>query len=144
MKKGRKLGTRSQTISKYLNCLTAYQQKSGSISNLTEITSKLRVSSNIGSFLYRKGIIYKKDNLYYWNDVYEPNIKIVKAILNDKSVKNDKYLESVNKKSTPTLFDQKIQYKRRVKIEPEKVKEQPNVNNTVQIGVIRKFIKWLW
>lgn len=143
-RKKRLTGARSETISKYMNCLTAFQQKSGEITNLNEISAQFSVSRQVGSFLFQKGILYKKNGHYYWDNAYEPNVKIVNGILNHVRMQNSSYSYNKKSKETPTLFDQKRQYKRKVKIESEIVKEQPNVNNTVQVGVIRKFIKWLW
>lgn len=209
MKTIKRKGVRTGTMSKYLNCLTAYQQKSGHIFYVNEIAREHNIDNALPSFLRQKEIIYKKNGFYYWNDAYEPSIKIVNGFLNYKSIKNSRL---INKKpqSIPTLFDQKNNIESKVKTQPiklenieemekisirdavrtfgksdsyfrriqrewkvskpkavfmyegkvhfdlnelnkkfkknfvEKVKEQPNVNNTVQVGVIRKFIKWLW
>lgn len=212
MKTGRKKGSRPETISKYLNCLTAYQQKSGKYSYVDEIGRQFNVGNRFSTFLHKNEIIYQKNGFYYWNDVYEPNIKIVKSFLDTMSLENrNKYIKK-NKELIPTLFDQKRQYKRKVKTQlnkpeniediekisirdavrtfgksdsyfrriqrewkvskpkavfmyegkvhfdlnelnkkfkknfVEKTETQSKVNevNTVQVGVIRKFIKWLW
>ena len=143
-RKKRLTGARPGTISKYLNCLTAYQQRSGKITNLNEMSAQFSVSRQIGSFLFQKGIIYKENGSYHWNNAYEPNVKIVNGILDYVRINNNNNLIKKKYKQTPTLFDQKRQYKRKVKIEPETLQEQPKNTNTVEIGVIRKFIKWLW
>ena len=137
-------GSRPETISKYLNCLTAFQQRSGKIQTLSEIPQKYNMNNFISTFLLQKGILYKKNGSFYWNDVYEPNVKIVNAFLSEVSRINHENSMKRNSQSTPNLFNQKKQYKRKIKIEAEKVQEQSKVNNTVQVGVIRKFIKWLW
>ncbi len=146
MKTVKRRGSRPETISKYLNCLTAYQQKSGKYSDLRILSKQFNTSNNFPYFLIKKEIIYKKNNgFYYWNDVYEPNIKIVNSFLDEIFDFNQtRRLKEISQ--TPTLFDQKRQYNRKVKIESEKVQEQSKVNevNTAQVGVIRKFIKWLW
>lgn len=139
-------GSRPETISKYLNCLTAFQQRSGKIQTLSEIPQKYNMNNFISTFLLQKGILYKKNGSFYWNDVYEPNVKIVNAFLSEVSRINHENSMKRNSQSAPTLFDQKKKYKRKVKVEAEIVKEQAKVNevNTAQVGVIRKFIKWLW
>lgn len=137
---------RKNTISKYMNCLIAYEQQSGSISNVTEITRQYNASNYIATFLRKNRILYNQNGYYYWNEAYKPNIEMVDAILNEASTLNKKYGVQKKSKSTPTLFDQKKQYKRKHKFDSEKIKHQPKFNelNTEQVGIIRKFLKWLW
>lgn len=139
-------GSSPKTISKYLNCLITLKERSGKFYTMSEIPQQYQMNAFITTFLLEKGILYKKNGAFYWDNTYEPNIKIVDAFLNEVSKKNRENWVKRNSKLTPNLFNQKKQYKRRVKIEAEKVKEQSKVNevNTVQVGVIRKFIKWLW
>jgi len=129
-----------------MNCLIAYEQQSGSISNVTEIPRQFNASNYIATFLCKNGIIYNQNGYYYWNEAYKPNIEIVKAILNEASMLNKKYDVQKKSKSTPTLFEQKKQYKRKHKFDSEKIQNQPKFNelNAGQVGIIRKFFKWLW
>lgn len=141
-------GTKQTTI-RYINFLHHLKEKleTSNISSLTECTRNKKVSNIWVTFLKLKKIIYKNELGYYqWNQKVPVSIKLVKSFREFMSIKNAdcikrrKHRELKLEPKKPI----KIDSKKVIKVEPKIVRETIKNTETKQIGLIRKFLKWIY
>ena len=111
------------------------------VESLNAIIYSKKISRTWGAFLLNENIIKKVDGIYYWNE----NIEVNQHMITKYRKFQHSYNEiSKNKRKEKvyisTLFDQPKTHKKSF----EKVKQPRQVTQKNEVGVIRKFVKWLW
>jgi hypothetical protein len=111
------------------------------LSGLSKIIYSKEISRTWGAFLLNENIIKRVDGIYYWNENIEVNKHLITKYRKFQHIYNENYKNKIKEKAyISTLFNQPKIEKKLV----EKVKEPRQVIQKNQVGVIRKFIKWLW
>jgi len=131
-------GPRKGTVSKYLKVCNEIKYRCDNKIYFTfgNIVMEYKVSNALSSFLRRKGIVWEtSNNLHEWNEKIPVTNKLILSFLN--------HVHEINKKS-------------RINQEPietnlfTEIKKDPVKRNTKQkpepqgIGLIRRFIKWIY
>jgi hypothetical protein len=138
-----------ETEIKYINFLHKLKEdiETLNISSLSECTRNKKVSNIWVTFLKLKKIIYKDEFGYYqWNQKVPVSIKLVKsfrefmAIKNANCIKRRKYKE-LKLEPKKTI---EIDFKKVIKVEPKIVSKSIKNTDIKQIGLIRKFLKWIY
>lgn len=124
-----------RTSIKWLNCMRNMQEhlSKNNETSISDLIREFKISNSWSTFLLRKVIVYKNDYGYYkWNSAVEIDSKLIEKFRSFQKEIN------VRDKQQPTLFDKpKTNKKRDVKVEFKgKQKEQ--------IGLIRKFLRWIY
>jgi hypothetical protein len=141
--------TSKETEIKYINFLHKLKEdiETLNISSLSECTRNKKVSNIWVTFLKSKKIIYKDEFGYYqWNQKVPVSIKLVKsfrefmAIKNANCIKRRKYKE-LKLEPKKTI---EIDFKKVIKAEPKIVREIIKNTEAKQVGLIRKFLKWIY
>ena len=105
------------------------------ISSVFSLMRNKKISNTWGTFLKKNNIIYKNELGYWkWNDKIPVSSKLIQSFRDLKKEQNLIY-RSIKEKKQPTLFDKPKT--RKVKIE---FKDKPKE----QIGLIRKFLRWIY
>lgn len=116
-------------INKYLN--------ENNITNLNLMVSKLHIGTRVTTFLKRKNILYKNESGFYkWNDKIPISVKIIDSYRKWQLVQNNKYKDERNK---IVVKSEKV-----IKVKPKLIHESHKKTNTQEIGLIRKFLKWIY
>jgi len=106
--------------------------------NYKQLTSIIRdnnASSYWGTFLKENKIIYKNEFGYYkWNQKIPISIKIINGYR--------QYTSTINKKDKKIAID--LFSNENIKQEAKKVEAKFYEEKKNDLGVIRKFLKWLW
>lgn len=111
--------------------------------SLRDELRQYKISDLWSKFLVNHNVVRQVNGIYYWNE----HIKIDSFLISQfrryqkqKNMENAMRKRKVVKKiETPTLFDVKKTRKRVAKVEsPAQVSPQN------EVGIIRKFIKWVW
>ena len=127
---------RKNVTKKYLEFLNFLKNEINNkqINSLSEIMTEKKVSRNWGTFLRQNNIIFKSESgFYYWNEKIPVSIKIVNKFKHQKQILNKKLIQ---KNQTTIVFHEKEIKKSVDKFTPIKTEQK--------VGVIRKFLRWLW
>ena len=132
-----------KTTQKYLNFLHSLKEKlnNENHSNLKLISFEYNVSTAWVSFLLSNNIVYKETHFYCWNEKIPVSGKLIQKY---REYKYKDYKECKNLKlnnQTAIVFDKKEIKKSVDKFKPVKF---THVKTEQKIGVIRKFLRWLW
>lgn len=144
-----------KTIEKYLFTIQDLSKKTTRYTNLKKIANNYNVGQQFITELRNKNIIIVDANGYYsWNKSVSPNIDIVNSALKSISITNKKFMElRMNRNQAKIQFSNKpFTDKNNVRVTKRKLQEQqqyvqyqihpqPQIE---QIGLIRKFIKFIW
>lgn len=134
-----KLKTRQGTIEKYLNFLQSLSKKNGVYTNVNAIGKEYQIGRQVVQALKERNVIYLKlDGTYYWNNTFTPNVDLVNVILKDISRINHKHQQMRKIKES----HRQVQIK--VKNEPLVKRKRKPKEPVEKIGLIRKFIKFIW
>jgi hypothetical protein len=127
-----------ETTRKYLYFLNSLKSKidNKEVESMEEMGRIYKVSNCWASFLNKNGVIYKRNGLYYWNDKIPVSIKLVNKYRNYKYIENQKRVALKVKNQTKIVFDKKEIKKSVDKFTPIKTEQK--------VGIIRKFLRWLW
>lgn len=136
-----------KTTSKWLACLNEIKRElnSNNIKILTPIFAKHNVNQLWKTFLKNHNVVYKENGYYKWNEEIPVCIELIEyfRIYTSDFNKNNK-----SKQQQPDLFNMPssaIPPRPKVrKTRTPKVEVQLNNNTKNELGVIRKFLKWLW
>jgi hypothetical protein len=119
-----------------LNLIYQYLNEND-ITSLNTICPKLSVGTRIMTFLKLKNIVYKNEfGFYKWNDKIPVSIKIVDSYRKYQLKKNMLYRDR-----NPKV---QIDLNKVIKVEPKLIREKHRNTNTQEIGLIRKFLKWIY
>jgi hypothetical protein len=129
------------TSKKWLKFISHLKKEldTNNVNKLHPYTRKHNVSNSWVAFLKTNKIIYIDDYGYYqWNTKIPVSSKIIDAFRVYQAKTNTKYIQRSN------IQENKI--KRRLKLNTTKVSAKILVENTEskQIGLIRKFLKWIY
>lgn len=144
------------TTIKYLNFLNRVQTdlKEYDIANLYVLTYKYKVTNRWTTWLKENNVVYVNElGLYKWNDKIPVSIKLIDSFR--------KYNSRYNIKHTPSAFTEefknkmdsekviKAKPKNRIEVKYSDILEKPvsknyKNTNTQEIGLIRKFLKWIY
>jgi hypothetical protein len=125
-----------RTTLKYLRFLEnlQYELDSFNYKNLVEFPKKYNVTQAWPVFLKRNGIIYKNRQGYYkWNNKIPASINIIKEFreYNDKTTNYTNGIAKVNPKKV-------------IKVPPKMIREDFKNTAKQELGLIRRFLKWIY
>jgi hypothetical protein len=121
---------------KSLNLIYQYLNEND-ITSLNTICPKLSIGTRIMTFLKLKNIVYKNEfGFYKWNDKIPVSIKIIDSYRKYQLKQNMLYRD----RNPKVLVDTK----KVIKVEPKLIREKHKKTNTQEIGLIRKFLKWIY
>ena len=121
---------------KSLNLIYQYLNEND-ITSLNTICPKLSIGTRIMTFLKLKNIVYKNEfGFYKWNDKIPVSIKIIDSYRKYQLKQNMLYRDRNPKVPVDT--------KKVIKVEPKLIREKHKKTNTQEIGLIRKFLKWIY
>lgn len=103
------------------------------------------INSLWGTFLLKSNIVYKQDNLYKWSENIDVTASLINRYRKFQAENSKKY--SKNKNQEPNLFNMPRTIQKPPKIRKtrtSKVEVQFYDKPKSELGVIRKFLKWLW
>lgn len=145
-----KLKTRKGTAQKYMSVIQDLSTRKTSYTNARTIALYYNVGSQFIRLLIEKNIIIVDENDFYnWNKEIKPSIEIVNSVLKDISIQNKKYMKM--RKDNQAKKQIQIQFSNSLSTDKPKVRrakrklQEPNIQlHSEQIGLIRKFIKFIW
>jgi hypothetical protein len=111
------------------------------VHSLNEIIYSKEISRTWGAFLLDENIIKKVEGLWYWNENIEVNQNLINKYRKFQHLYNQK---SKNKRKEKVYISNLFNQPKTNKKPFEKVKEPRQVTQKNEVGVIRKFVKWLW
>ena len=124
-----------ETTKKWIKSLNEIKQElsENNHERITKIIQSKSISHSWHGFLSSNNIIYKNEfGFYKWND----KIPVTAKLTDKYRIYADEY--SLRLKQQPTLFDKtKTNKRRKVNVE---FKDKPKE----QIGLIRKFLRWIY
>lgn len=136
---------RKETEMNWINSLKEVKKKmlSNEVVCLTDEIREYKISDLWSKFLLKHNVVRQVNGVYYWNEHVKIDSFLISQFRRYQREKNQQWATNkrnvVKKIETPTLFDVKKTRKRVAKIEtPTQIAPQN------QIGIIRKFIKWIW
>ena len=104
------------------------------------------INSLWGTFLLKNNIIYKQNNLFKWSENIDVTASLINRYRKFQSENSKKY--SKNKNQEPNLFNMPTSARptppKGIKTRTPKVEFQVNNKPKSELGVIRRFLKWLW
>ena len=129
-----------------------YQLDNFKIEVITDFAKKHQIDTKLGQFLKQSNVIYKDDFGYYkWNEKIPVSIKIINAYRKEQTKRNVgkkfRRIQNINKPAQQELD---------LLIEATKQKKKPSIKiNTKnlktyrphqekQVGLIRKFLRWIY
>jgi hypothetical protein len=133
------------TSNKWLYFVTELKQEidNNNVSSLTLYTRKYNVSNQWGAFLKSNNIVYVNNNGdYQWNEKIPVSKKLIDAFRVYQAERNMKYYPERYPeihKSKP-----KVNVKKVIKVQPKLISEKFKNTDTKEIGLIRKFLKWIY
>ena len=130
-----------QTSIKWINFLNDLKQEidTNNVYSITAYCRKHNVSNKWVSFLKQNDIIFFHDNYTYeWND----KIPVSKKLIDSYRI----FQSKINMKHFPERYKNAklIKPKKVIKAEPKILREIIKNTNTQEIGLIRKFLKWIY
>lgn len=136
---------RKETEINWINSLTEVKKKmlSNQVICLTDEIRDYKISDLWSKFLLKHNVVRQVDGVYYWNEHVKIDSFLISQFRRYQQEKNRQWAinkrKVVKKIDTPTLFDVKKTRKRVAKVElPAQIAPKN------EIGIIRKFIKWVW
>ena len=144
-------GTRKETEDKYFRLFIDLKSEIqvNKLFVLTRFLEKNRVSTRVATSLIRLGVIKIHgrgyDKTYEWNDKIPVTMVLVKKIIKDCNTMQKSYgiknnTKTIKKTTLPKVDKNKIERFNKV------VKQEPTIKAvpTQQIGLIRKFLRWIY
>jgi hypothetical protein len=137
--------THQQTAKNWLNTLQELKYKidNNKVITIHDYLADKSISRCWSTFLKQNKIIYKENGYYKWNDKIPVSHKLInkfREYVNDKNIKyNNQQQNLFNMPQTPLPPPPKV-----TKTRTPKVEVQLNNEPKSELGVIRKFLKWLW
>jgi hypothetical protein len=117
----------------------------GNHKTVTKFAVKHSVSKTWTSFLIQKGIIYKDYNSHYrWNKKIPSSIKIVNQFRKETSEYHNARKLNTNKIVGQQRINFKVDPKKVIKVAPKLIREDFKNTNKQEIGLIRRFLKWIY
>jgi hypothetical protein len=130
--------TKQSTSVKYKKYLPEIKRliDEGNLTNLIDVFKSYNISSHWIAFLKEKNILYKdKNNFYRWNEKVPVSSRLIQSFRDFNFEMNQKNALKKNT-TTPDLFS-------KVKKEPVKRIRKQKIESE-KIGLIRRFIKWIY
>lgn len=125
---------------KWINALSAVKQEleTKEISVIQNLITKYNLSTHWSSWLIKNNIIVRLNGIYHWNEKIPVSSKIINKYRKDESIRQAiYYAKHIEKKKN----EQNILIK---PVVSQNIKNEPIQINKDDIGIIRKFLKWLW
>ena len=117
----------------------------GNHKTVTKFAVKHSVSKTWTSFLIQKGIIYKDYNSHYrWNKKIPSSIKIVNQFRKETSEYHNARKLNTNKIVGQQRINFKVDPKKVIKVAPKLIREDFKNTNKQELGLIRRFLKWIY
>ena len=95
------------------------------------------------TFLKENNIVFKQNVYYKWNEKIPVSHKLI-----ERFREYSKSINLMNRKQQSNLFDMKTLARPKQsnirKTREQKIKFQLNEKPKSELGIIRKFLKWLW
>lgn len=136
---------RKETEINWINSLTEVKKKmlNNQVICLTDEIREYKISDLWSKFLLKHNVVRQVDGVYYWNEHVKIDSFLISQFRRYQQEKNRQWAinkrKVINKIETPTLFDVKKTRRRVAKVElPAQIAPKK------EIGIIRKFIKWIW
>jgi hypothetical protein len=138
------------------------QMDNSNVKNLAIISKKHRVDTKLGQFLNKSKIISKDNSGYYrWNQKIPVSIRLINAYRKEQFKRNvskyrvKKHLNSNNQiqqelnlliesKKTKNIPVSKVNSKKVIKVTPKMIREDLKNTDKQELGLIRKFLKWIY
>jgi hypothetical protein len=144
----RKKQDNQYTTNKYIGFLQILKDRLNNeeINGLHKEIRLYNISNQWGTFLKHNNIVYRDDNGFYrWNDKIPVSIKLIESFRNYNSKMNIQYTPAAFSKE----FKNRIDSKKRIEVQfsdspLEVIRENHKNTNTQEIGLIRKFLKWIY
>ena len=145
--------TPKETTKNWLNALheLKYLIDNTEVSKINSYLMGKSISRSWNTFLQTNKIIYKENGVYKWNDKIPVSYKLIERFREYVNKKNRKYIIDKNtkyNKQQPNLFNMPQtplpKPPKVIKTRTPKVEVHVNNNPKSELGVIRKFFKWLW
>lgn len=109
------------------------------VTSLTYYTRMHNISNQWGAFLKTNNVVFINEKGYYqWNDKIPVSKKLIDSFRKYQMEKNMKYYPE----RYPKMF--KVDPKKVINVKPKIVREKVKNTETKQIGLIRKFLKWIY
>jgi hypothetical protein len=156
-------GVRKGTVNKYLKVFNEIKYRCDNKLRFSfrYISMEYKVSNAISTFLIKKGIVWKTAyNLHTWNEKIPVTNKLILSFLNDVHEINKKIRENQEPQQTKISFKGQPHYIKDAKEgtvtivpqgkEKEYIENYRTKRNTKQkpepqeIGLIRRFMKWIY
>lgn len=120
---------------KWVSGLLAIKQEleTKEINSLTKLFRIYKLYHNWRTWLLKNNVIIRKENRYYWNEKIPVSIKLI-----------NKYRLDEKNKIKKTKVNFKTNNNSIKKVASPKIKNKPIQTNKDEVGIIRKFLKWLW
>jgi aspartate-semialdehyde dehydrogenase len=117
----------------------------GNHKTVTKFAVKHSVSKTWTSFLIQKGIIYKDYNSHYrWNKKIPSSIKIVNQFRKETSEYHNARKLNTNKIVGQQRINFKVDPKKVIKVAPKLIREDFKNTDKQELGLIRRFLKWIY
>lgn len=130
-----------QTSNKWVSFLNELKNEleNSSISALTSHIRKYKVSNSWAPFLKTNNIVYMNASGHFkWNNQIVISKNLIDAFREYQAEVNEKYYADEYIKTT------KVDQSKVIKVKPKMVRENFKNTETKQIGLIRKFLKWIY
>jgi hypothetical protein len=145
----------------YLNDLK-YHMDNFNIEYLTEFSKKHQIDSKLGHFLKKSKVISKNNFGYYkWNEKIPVSIKLINAYRKEQFKRNaskyriKKHLNTnkpiqqelnllVEPEKQKKKLVTKVNPKKVIKVAPKLIREDFKNTDKQELGLIRKFLKWIY
>ena len=115
----------------------------GNVISIHSLLRQKNISNRWLTFLRENNIVFKQNGYYKWNDKIPVSHKLInkfREYVNDKNIKyNNQQPNLFDMPQTPLPKPPKVRKTRVPKIEFQ-INDKPNN----ELGVIRRFLKWLW
>jgi hypothetical protein len=137
---------RKNTLEKYLFLIQNLSQKTSTYTNLNHISNDYFVGKQyVAKLRDNKYIIIDANGYYNWNKTVNPSVDIVKQMLKELSIEQQRYMQHRKEKSQVKIVFNEPQKKVRKsrKMHQNESFVQPEIK-VEEIGLIRKFIKFIW
>lgn len=134
----RKISKNIQT--KWVSGLLAIKQEleTKEISNLSDLVNKNNMHRYWSTWLIKNNVVIRLNGIYHWSEKIPVSAKLINKFRVDSNNRQAKYdLKHKEKKAN----EKNISIK---KVASPKIKNKPIQTNKNEVGIIRKFLKWLW
>jgi hypothetical protein len=126
------------TDKKYLKALECIKEILSSSNNksIYQLVDNQRINAYWSRFLVRHKVVYLENGFYRWNEKIPPSSKLVQKFREEFTLAYKKYKTPQEMKSIQTPPE----IKRRKRTPAVVVEQTPQP----QVGLIRKFLRWLY